>query len=357
MAKLGYKKLVLKIGTQVITKDNGKLDLPVMGNIVEQIITLKNVGIEMIVVSSGAMGAGREIVKDLQVKDDVSKRQVLAAVGQAELMSVYKKLFGAKTLCAQVLATREDFKDTRHYANMSNCFSALLRQGVVPIVNENDVVAVDELMFTDNDELAGLIATMMKVDALLMLSAVDGIYINGSKEIIRLIESDTKWQSSVLAAKSMFGRGGMNTKGEVAHKLANLGIVTHIINGKLPNIVVDLVIYGQELGTKFVAQRSEQVSGIKRRIGWTRGQERGQVWVDKRAEDILLSGRAVSLLPVGITKVEGEFTKGDLVKIKNAKGKIIGLGMVQYDSTKARSYLRQKNKQELIHYNYLLINC
>ena len=151
----------------------------------------------------------------------------------------------------------------------------------------------------------------------------------------------------IKAEKSIFGRGGMSAKCEIAHRLASMGITTHIINGKLSNIIVDLVINNKEVGTKFVAQRQEQVSGVKRRIGFLRGQERGQIFVDKRAEEVLSSGKAVSLLPVGVTKVEGEFNKGDLVKIKNQQGVTIGLGMAQYDSKKAREYQGKKQKKEL----------
>ncbi len=351
-----YKRIVLKIGTHVITKDNGKLDLAVMNNIVKQVQQLKRHGIEVIIVSSGAMGAGREILKDLHVKDDISKRQVLAAVGQAELMSVYKKLFVGKIICAQVLATREDFKDARHYANMNNCFTALLRQGIIPIVNENDVVAIDELMFTDNDELAGLIATMVKADAVLLLSVVDGVY-NSLGEVIKIVDKTTEWRPNVKSEKSMFGRGGMNTKCAVAVRLASMGITTHIINGKSSNIIVNLILNNSEVGTKFVVQRQEKVSGIRRRLGFSRDQEHGEIFIDKRAEEILLSGKVVSLLPVGIIKVIGDFKKGDLIKIKNQHGVAIGLGVAKYDSKKANEYKGKKQKKELVHYNYLFIQA
>mgnify|MGYP001573295744 CR=1 FL=1 len=171
-----YKKIILKIGTNVITQDDGTLDISVMKSIADQIAELKKEKTEVVIVSSGAMGAGRKLCALPKATSDIAKRQILAAIGQPALMHEYLQLFSPYHLvCAQVLATKEDFRDRGHYLNMRHCFEALLKENMVPIVNENDVTSVDELMFTDNDELAGLIASMLQAEALLILTTVEGV--------------------------------------------------------------------------------------------------------------------------------------------------------------------------------------
>jgi len=156
-----YKKVVVKLGTNVLTRTNGALDITSISHIVDQIVQLKQQGIEVILVSSGAVGAGRSAIQLSKNLNKIVQRQVYSAIGQIHLLNLYNNLFGNHQIfCAQVLATKEDFRDRTHYLNMKNCFQALLRDNVIPIVNENDVISVNELMFTDNDELAGLIASL-----------------------------------------------------------------------------------------------------------------------------------------------------------------------------------------------------
>lgn len=266
-----YKKIVVKIGTSVITGADGLLDLGVMQGLVDQFIALREKGVELIVVSSGAVGAGRSLIKNIQSRDMVSKRQVWAAVGQARLMATYIKLFAGKALCAQVLATKEDFKDKVHQLNMKNCFTALLQEKAMPIVNENDVVAVSELMFTDNDELAGLIAAMIGADALIILTDTEGLYTGhpSDKNATLIPAIDTRelnWRSYASDKKTDFGRGGMLTKGDTGHKLATLGIATHLANGRLKDVLLKIVLDKEQIGTKFIPHRRNKVSSVKRRI-------------------------------------------------------------------------------------------
>ncbi len=376
-----YHKLIIKIGTSVLTGADGLLDARRMENLVSQICALLEAGVEVVVVSSGAMGAGRGKIKKLKTDDAVHRRQVLAAVGQVELMSVYARLLERKALCAQVLATKEDFKDKTHHANMKNCFEALLSEGVLPIVNENDAVSVQELMFTDNDELAGLIAAMLGADALIILTNVDGLYDGDPKqaraELIREVKAgsgvtpvipvktgicrgkvaDSRFRGNdSIGEKSSFGRGGIKTKCATARKLSALGITTHIANGQTDGVLIDLVMENKRLGTKFLPARTSKASSAKRKLGFARGQERGVVFVNACAEEALLaSNKANSLLPVGITKVEGEFFKGDLIKIKNEDGEEIGIGAAEYDSGAARRSIGKKGQRELIHYNNLFL--
>jgi glutamate 5-kinase len=351
---------VVKVGTNVITGADRLLDLATMGHLVEQIATLRAEGVEIILVTSGAVGAGRALVQLSDKVDAVAARQIWAAVGQIPLFQTYSELFAPhKLLSAQVLATREDFRDRAHYLNMRNCFTALLQIGIIPIVNENDVVSVTELMFTDNDELAALIASMMNADALLLLTNVDGIFdappSNPSAKLIPVIDAPINLSAAVTAEKSSFGRGGMLTKSTMAHKCSQMGIAVHIANGKAQNTITQIA-HGETLGTKFIPQQSNAASSVKRWIAHTRGYEKGVVYVNAGAAAKLLSSeRASSLLPVGITRIDGTFEKGDIVKICTEEGEIIAHGVAQYGSESAQNLVGQKNQKPLVHYDYLFL--
>jgi len=358
-------KIVIKLGTNVLTKDNGLLDITNISQLVDQMAELKNRGIEIILVSSGAVGAGRSMMEVPKNLNKVVQRQVLSSIGQVKLMNTYADLFrNYQIFCAQVLATKEDFRDRTHYLNMKNCFLALLRDNVIPIVNENDVISVSELMFTDNDELAGLIASMIGADALIILSSVDGV-LDGSPEdenskVIPLIDAmDKKTLDLVLPTRSSFGRGGMATKIRIAQKAAKLGIQTYIANGKRRAILLD-ILNGKFVGTQFTSKskkgKNSKPSNLKKWIAYNELNRKGIVYINKGAEEVLCSPEKVSsLLPVGIVKIEGDFKKGDIIQIVNEKGKAIGLGIAQYGVDKAKDNLGKKNKKELVHYDYLFI--
>lgn len=354
-----YKHIVVKIGTNVITGDGGLLDGAAMRSLVDQIVAVQNRGTHVILVSSGAVAAGRAAVKPDAKMGGVAQRQLLAAVGQVRLMHAYDALFGkhGKT-CAQVLATKEDFRDRQHYLNMRSCFSALAQQHVMPIVNENDVVSVSELMFTDNDELAGLIASMMDSEALILLTSVDGIS-NGDpnapgSQVIHEVRSSRDWKKYLRPEQSSFGRGGMHTKCRTAEKLATLGIVTHIANGRTPT-VLPRILDGECLGTAFLA--TKRASSLKRWVAGSEGREKGTVRINTCAEELLLSRvKAVSLLPVGVTAVEGEFEKGDVIRIRGENGKDIGLGLAQYSSAVARECMGKQKQKPLVRYDYLFLS-
>lgn len=350
------KTIVVKIGTNVITREDGLLNTGVMEALVKQIaIAQKSSGARMIVVSSGAMGAGRGLVKPGKKLNPVARRQILAAVGQAELIQTYQALFKKTGLiCAQVLATKEDFSDRRHYLNMRHCFESLLSENIIPVVNENDVVSVSELMFTDNDELAGLIASMMQADKLILLSIVNGILDAHGKTIERIRSVKTA-EKYITGQKSSFGRGGMMTKCRMAAKLSRLGIVTHIAQGARKNVLTD-ILKGNPVGTVFAA-RPKAASRVKQWIATSEGRERGMVTINAGAAKILCDKKTIaSLLPVGVIRVEGEFKKGDLLKIVNESGEAIGYGVAQYDTKKAQNWAGQHGKTELIHYDHLYIH-
>jgi len=354
-----YKKIVVKLGTNVLTRENGALDITSISHIVDQIVQLKQQGIEVILVSSGAVGAGRSAIQLSKNLNKIVQRQVYSAIGQIHLLNLYNNLFSNHQIfCAQVLATKEDFRDRTHYLNMKNCFQALLRDNVIPIVNENDVISVNELMFTDNDELAGLIASLMNADALLILSTVDGILdghpdLPESKTIAKIDPDDKAIQEFIMPSKSSFGRGGMHTKFSISKKVSKLGITTFIANGKRSNIILD-IIKDDFIGTKILPKKV--ASNIKKWMAFNELQEKALVYINAGAVAVLTSNEKVSsLLPVGITKIAGNFKKGDIVKIVDEAGKSVGMGVAQYGVEKALEYLGQNGKKALVHYDYLLI--
>jgi len=356
---LSYKRIVIKIGSNVLTQDNGLPDFERIAHLVDQISAIKKKGIEVIVVSSGAVASGRSVLSVSDKFDAVATRQLFASIGQVRLINKYSELFEKQGLiCAQVLVTKEDFRDRLHYLNMKNCFSILFQNNVIPVVNENDVISVTELMFTDNDELAGLIASMLNADALIILSNVNGIY-NGdpknpeSKVIEEIGESVAGFSSFITAQKSQFGRGGMMTKSHMAHKVAQLGIAVHIANGKTENILLKL-LKKEVVNTRFVPKKN--ASNKKRWIAHSENYAKGIVKINEGAKVALASSKASSLLPVGVVQVIEDFQKGDIIKLVDENEKVIGLGIAEYGSDRATERIGQKKQKALVHYDYLFLN-
>jgi glutamate 5-kinase len=352
-------KIVIKVGTNVITRHDGQLNLTNISHLADQIAQLKSQGLDVILVSSGAVGAGLGLYELAPSMSKVVRRQVLSAIGQVRLMEIYRQFFANHGLyCAQVLATKEDFSGRTHYINMKNCFSALLRAKVVPVVNENDVVAVNELMFTDNDELAGLVAAMVNAERLIILSSVDGVLTAppgqpNSEVIPEIGPSDTHWAKAIAPSTSSFGRGGMQTKFRIAQKAARVGIATYIANGNSNNILLHIMA-DDFMGTRFTP--AEKVSGIKKWVAYNEHTQKGAVYINEGAKAALCStSRVSSLLPVGIIRLEGTFEKGDIIRIYDEKGQPLGIGQVQYGHETANSYIGQQGKRPLIHYDYLFI--
>lgn len=250
------KRIVVKVGTNVLTGSDGRLDKLIFREVVVQLVKLIRAGWSPVLVSSGAVGAGKSILGESNSDDDAVRRQVFSAVGQTSLMKSYFELFiEYNIICAQVLASKDDFTEGEHYQNMLNCFEGLLDQGVVPIVNENDVVSLTELMFTDNDELAGLTASMIGAQKLIILSNVDGIY-NTDGEVIHEVNAGDKDVRSFISTESSgLGRGGMHSKFAIASASATKGIDTYIANGKMEGIVLD-ILAGKKIGTRFLVPKT-----------------------------------------------------------------------------------------------------
>lgn len=346
--------IVIKVGTNVITTNKGLLATAAMQRIVDQIALLRQQGHPVILVTSGAMGAGRALIRPAKKLDPVSARQVLAAVGQIPLVAAYSQLFtGYQMISAQVLATKEDFRDRTHYLNMQHCFQALLANSVVPVVNENDVVSIGELMFTDNDELASLVAAMVNADRLIILSSVDGVLDTAGK-VIRTIDKVADYTAFIRPDKSQFGRGGMETKCRMAVHLARLGVTTHIINGHSPENIVRCLT-GEAVGTTFIPRRSSPA--IKRWLASARGHEQGVAVINACAVKVISDPtKAASILPVGIIRLEGTFKKGDVIKITDEKGVTLGYGRSEYNASDAQKIIGKKDHKEFIHYNYLFLD-
>ncbi|MDB4927197.1 glutamate 5-kinase [Mucilaginibacter sp.] len=353
-----YKRIVIKIGSNVLTQSNGLPDQQRISKLAEQISTIKQQGVEVILVSSGAVAAGRSLITVSDKYDAIAARQLLASIGQVKLINTYAQLFEKHNiLCSQVLVTTEDFKGRQHYLNMKNCLEILLQHQVIPIVNENDVVSVTELMFTDNDELAGLIASMLNAQALIILTNVDGIYDGnpndeGSAIIEEVIDTGIDFASFVTSGRSQFGRGGMITKSHMAQKTARLGIAVHIANGTRDNILTD-ILTNTVPHTRFIPNKT--ASEKKKWIAHSEKSATGIVQVNAGAKIALISSKATSLLPVGIVNILTDFKKGEIIKLIDEQNELIGLGIAEYGADKAIESMGKKNQKPLVHYDYLYL--
>ncbi len=241
-----FDRVVIKVGSNVLTRGDGRLDIARMAEIVSQIAALREHGVEVILVSSGAVASGRGVLPVSEHLDEVSERQLYSAVGQARLINRYYDFFSSYGIvCGQVLTTKESLMLEDHYLNQRNCMSVMLEHGVIPVINENDTVSVTELMFTDNDELSGLVASMMQARCLVLLSNVDGVY-DGSPDspgsrLLREVVPGEDLSGYIGETKSSFGRGGMLAKCRIAIQTASKGIETVIANGRRENIILSVL--------------------------------------------------------------------------------------------------------------------
>lgn len=351
--------ITIKVGSNVITNAQGLLDETIILNISKQIKTLQDKGYQVILISSGAVAAGRSLYQFKKKTDTVVQRQVLSSIGQVKLISLYKDIFTKLgMLCSQVLVTKEDFKSRTHYLNMQNCLSALLTNTIVPVINENDVVSVTELMFTDNDELAGLISAMMNTDMLIILTNVDGVY-DGDPELpgtqlISVFDSKTfNLQKISSGKKSGFGRGGILTKCNTADKIADIGIPVHIANGRSENIILK-ILDNEKVGTRFPAKKA--ASNLKKYMAHAYEEPKGKIVINQGAKEVLSSARATSLLPIGVVKVMGKFKKGDIITIVDEKDHELGLGLARYGYKKSKEVMGLKNQKPIVHYDHLYLH-
>lgn len=355
-----YKRIVVKVGSNVLTRPDGMPDVTRMSSLVDQIARLHSEGVQVILVSSGAVASGRGVLRSVGHLDSVSARQLFSAVGQVQLMNRYCDLFGEwGIVCGQVLTTKESLSTRRHYLNQRNCVEAMLAEGVIPIVNENDTISVSELMFTDNDELSGLLCTMMGADALIILSNIDGIYdgdpSESSSQVIRRVGVGQSLDQYIQTARSSRGRGGMGTKSRISQKVAAEGIEVIIANGTRPDILTDLVLGDGEVVCTRFEPAAKPTSGVKMWIAHSEGFAKGEVHLNEGASRAILESRAASILPVGVVRVEGDFERDDIVRIFDHRGVAIGVGRTSTDSDTVRGMLGVRGAKPIVHYDYMYI--
>ena len=355
------KRITVKIGSNVLARPDGTLDITRMSALTDQIAELHKAGVEIIVISSGAVASGRSELKIHRKLDAVSARQLFSAVGQAKLINRYYELFREHNIaCGQVLTTKENFSTRRQYLTQKQCMEVMLENKVIPIVNENDTISVTELMFTDNDELSGLISAMMDSETLIILSNIDGIY-NGApgqagSKVIPEIHPGQELSQYIQSGKSSFGRGGMLTKCNIARKVADEGIEVIIANGKKENILPDLLRENSSaICTRFIPS-ANPISSIKRWIAHSEGFAKGELHINVGAVQAIHSQQAVSILPVGVTRIEGDFEKDDIVRIIDPDGNSIGVGRIALDSETAREFIGHQGAKPFVHYDYLYLD-
>lgn len=326
------KRVIVKIGSGVLSDEAG-LDQPMLASIASDLCDLREQGLELIVVSSGAVAAGKGQLGIVGRPRTIPQKQAAAAIGQTRIIRAYKETFlGRGQMVAQILLTRDDLSNRRRYLNARNTLTTLLEYGVTPIVNENDTVVVEELRFGDNDNLSALVTSLIEGDLLVILSDVDGFYDSDPSEnpaarLIPLVERITP-QIEALAgeAKGTLGTGGMATKVKAAKRVGLAGVGTLIVNGRTPGIL-RRVFAGEEVGSYFLPALSK-LTAKKRWIAFSK-KPRGKLLVDAGACDAVVR-QGKSLLPSGIRGIEGSFERGDAVRICDAGGAEFAKGVVGY---------------------------
>ncbi|MCW4021609.1 MAG: glutamate 5-kinase [archaeon] len=337
---MSSKLIVVKVGTASLTKNNGVLNKELMAKLVDQIAYAIKQGNKIVFVTSGAVAAGMAELQIPPKPNDIVFQQVCAASGQSIIMSTYRELFKKHNLkVAQILLTAEDLSNRAAYLHICDVLELALQLGIVPIINENDVTSTDELIpitkgyevnFSDNDNLSVRVANALEADLVIILSNVDGLYTMHPKKkgakLIQTVEQITPEIVFEIDGKSKLGRGGMKTKLKAAQVATESGIPLVIANSQTENVITD-IIAGKQVGTLFKAQ--EKLPGIKRWISYG-ASVKGQIFVNKGAKKAILEG--ASLLPVGVTNVEGTFNEGEVVCLIDHNGDEFAKANPNYNS-------------------------
>jgi glutamate 5-kinase len=351
------KRIVVKIGSNILADDKEGLDTKRISSIASDISALQDKGYEVVVVSSGAIAAGMRKLGLKEKPKDVKLKQAAAAVGQSSLMWAYERGFsGYGKKVAQILLTRNDLADRKRYINAKNTLLTLLSFGVVPIINENDTVATDEIKFGDNDHLASLVAGLVEADRLVILSDVEGLYTADPRQsakasLIECVDEITpELEQKAGGAGSIVGTGGMYSKILAAKKAVSYGIFVHIISGRKDGLLCSL-LDGHHSGTLF-KPKQEKLSSRK---GWIAygSRAKGSLILDEGAVKALVeSGK--SLLPSGIVSVEGGFETGDAVYCLDARGTRIAKGLINYSSAEIERIKGKKTSEieKVLGYKY-----
>ncbi|MGB7293190.1 MAG: glutamate 5-kinase [Thermodesulfobacteriota bacterium] len=363
------KRVVVKIGSSVLTDEHGELLVDVFDEIAREISGIKSKGLDTIVVSSGAIASGMKKLKLKERPNEMSMKQAIAACGQSALMWYYEQAFSSfGERVAQILLTHDGLSDRRRFLNARKTLLTLIRIGIIPIINENDTVAVEEIMFGDNDNLAALVTSLVEADLLVLLTNIDGLYTNDPRshrdaEFIPVIhEIDKEIQKM---AGETFGKtttGGMKTKIEAAKAAAAFGVPTIIANGKRQSALAN-IFSGEKIGTLFIPS-NERIRGRKHWIAFAL-KPSGDLIIDNGARRAIAS-LGKSLLPSGIKGVQGKFEVGESVRCVDENGTEVARGLASYGSdeirkivgaksTRIESILGYKYGDEIIHRDDLVV--
>jgi len=365
-----FKRIVVKVGSSSVAHTTGKPNLFQIETLVRQLADLYNRGKEVILVTSGAIGTGAGKLGLARRPKTIPEKQAAAAVGQGMLMHIYGKIFAEYGVTVgQVLLTREDFADRRRFLNARNALHAMLQFGVIPVVNENDTVAVEEIKLGDNDNLSALVACLVDAELLILLSDIDGLFTADPRKepdatLIRdVMEITPEIESLAGGAGSKLGTGGMATKLQAARMVMHSGVVTVIARADEKDIILR-IISGEDTGTVFWPS-ANKLENKKRWIAYSSA-VCGKIFIDGGAVRAL-AGQGKSLLPSGITGVEGAFEMGNTVSIIASDGREIGRGIVYYSSDEINKIkgaqtkdiariLGYKDYDEVVHRNNLVLD-
>jgi len=347
-------RIVVKLGTGVLTDSRKQPDIAQMQQLVDQVAAQCCAGREVVLVSSGAVGSGMGALGYKKRPGQLAELQACAAVGQSRLMATYDKLFSRHDLhVAQVLLTHEDLQDHTRHLNARNTLVTLLSHGVVPIINENDAVSSTELKFGDNDKLSALVASLLPADLLVILTTVDGVIENFGKADARTINTieqiDAEVEGMVGGTESETAVGGMKSKVDAAKIVVRSGIPLVIASGHKKN-VLSQIADGAKEGTLFVPQ-STRLQGRKRWIAFFH-HPKGTLFVDEGAKTALRE-KGKSLLPPGVTRCEGEFSAGDVLRICDLEESEFARGICNFSSEQIKA--RQLTRAEVVHRDNLVI--
>lgn len=342
------KRIVVKVGTSTLTHVDGQINLQQMEEIVKDIAELYTKGHEVVLVSSGAVGAGSGRINKKTKPKTLPEKQAIAAIGQVALMHRYEQLFRTYGIVVgQVLLTKDDLTNRKRNLNAKNTLGTLLSMGAIPIINENDTVAVDEIKLGDNDRLAAYVAALIDADILMILTDIDGLYTSNPSKgnggvLVEKVEKITPEIEAYAGGEgTLFGTGGMATKIMAAKIGTSAGVYVLIGNSHNHSFMVD-ALRGDVAGTVFIPHNRK----IQTKKKWLliSSKAKGKVFVDDGAKDALMN-EGKSLLPIGITGTEGSFAKGDVVSVRDAKGFEIGRGITYYGSKEIDKIQGRKTKE------------
>ena len=366
---LESKRIVIKLGSSIITNNGNGIDEACLLGLVTQIAKLANDGKEIVVVSSGAIAAGLKILGITKRPRELSELQAAAAVGQMGLLKIYEQLFSkCNLISAQVLLTHEDLSNRKRYLNARSTLNNLIGKKVIPVINENDTVASDEIKFGDNDTLAAMVANLLEADLLVLLTDQDGLFSDDPREneSAQLVKhayiDDDKLELLANDTTSLIGTGGMITKIQAARKAALSGTHTIIAYGRRKNILIDIGV-NNFYGTFLECHEPKQLARKKWLADILRSN--GKVFIDSGAVSAI-TNEGKSLLSVGVIKVNGDFDRGEVVKCFDEEGREVAQGLINYSSDelnmikgfsndKIESILGYVNEKSLIHRNNLVI--